>query len=123
MGDVVQAQAQKFMDLGLPAINTLNESGVIGTTVTRIQRPTDGSHWSVPDHVFCEATAVGMSASKSDHDCNYKTNFEIWRENQEFERQNVSTSRPFLDSTPIGTNTTNTKTSHLESTPIGTKTL
>ena len=44
----------------------------------------DGSHWMIPDHVFGEATAVGMSAAKSDHDYRYKTGFEIWRGHQEF---------------------------------------
>ena len=75
------------MDLGLPAINTFHESSVLGTTATRIQRPTDGSHWTVPDHVFDEATAVVTSATRSDQDYSYETDFEIWRENQKFERQ------------------------------------
>ena len=64
-----------------------------------------------------------MSAEKLDHDCNYKTDFEIWRENQKCERQNISMSRPPLDSTPTVMKMTNAKISHLESTPVGTKTL
>ena len=83
-GDVVQTQAPQFMDLGFLDINTLNEIGVIGTPAARIRRPMYGSHWSAPNHVFGEATVVGMSAAKSDHDYNYKTDFEIWRQNQEF---------------------------------------
>ena len=74
-GDVVKTQAPQFMYLGLPAINTLNESSVIGTTPTIIQRPTNGSHWSAPDHVFGEATSVRMSVSESDHYYNYTTDF------------------------------------------------
>ena len=54
---------------------------------------------------FGEATAVGMSTKNSDHDYNYKTDFEIWRGNQEFERQKISMIWPPLDSTPIGPNT------------------
>ena len=65
--DIIQTQAPQFMDLGLPAINTLYESGVLGTPTTKIQRPTDGSHWSAPDHVFGEATVAAMSAENSDH--------------------------------------------------------
>ena len=65
------------MDLGLLSINTLNKSGVFGTPATRILRPTDVSHWSATYHVFDEATAVGMSASNSDHDYNYKTNLKF----------------------------------------------
>ena len=72
--------------------------------------------------IFGEATAVGMSAEKSDHDYRYKTDFQIWRENQEFERQNISMSRPPLDSNPIVTKNTNVTTSHLDLTPVGTKT-
>ena len=58
----------------------------------------DGSHWSAPYHVFGEVAAVGMSAAKSNHDYNYKTDFEIWKENQEFERQILLMSQPPLDS-------------------------
>ena len=70
------------------------------------------------DHAFGEATEVGMSVAKSDHDYSYKTYVEIWRENQEFDRQTFLMSRPTLDSTPIGKNSTNVTTSNLESTPI-----
>ena len=75
------------MDLGIPTINALNKINVLGTPDTRILRPMDRYHRSTPDHVFGEATAVGISAAKSDHDYNYKNDFEILRENQEFERQ------------------------------------
>ena len=99
---VVQTEAPQFVDLGLPDINTLNESGVFGTPATSIRRPTDVYHWSAPDHVFGEATLGRMSATKLDHEYSYKTGFKIWMENQEFERQNILMSRPPLDSTPIG---------------------
>ena len=39
----------------------------------------------------------------------------------EFERQNISMSRPPLDLTHIGTNTTKEKISYLGSTPVSTK--
>ena len=87
--DVFQTQAPQFMDMGLLAINILNEISVLGTTATRILMPTDVSHWSATHHVFGEVTEVGISAVNSDHDYIYKTDFEIWRENQEFERQNI----------------------------------
>ena len=63
-----------------------------------------------------------MSAENSDYDYKYKTEFQIWRENQEFERQNISMSQPPLESIPIDMNMTNTEMSHLDSTPVGTKT-
>ena len=63
------------MDLGLSDINTLNESGVLGTPATSIRSPKDESYWNTPDHVFGEATSVRMSASKSDHDYDYKNDF------------------------------------------------
>ena len=75
--DTVQTQIQQVMDLGLSTINTLDDSSGFGNTATRIRRPTDGSHWIAPDHVFGEAIAVGMSEAKSDHDYNYKTEFQI----------------------------------------------
>ena len=68
--DPVQNQAPHFKDMVLPAINIVNESGFLGTPDTSIRRPTDGSNWSVVDHVVGEATAVGMGAAKSDHGYN-----------------------------------------------------
>ena len=62
--DAVQTQVSQFMNLGLPLINTLDESGILSTTPTRIWRTTDGTHWMAPDHISCEMTAVGMSAAK-----------------------------------------------------------
>ena len=90
--DPVQIQIPKFMNLGFSTINALDESSAISTPATIIQRPVDGSHWSGPDYVFGKATSIGMSAAKSDHDYNYKTEFQIWKENKEFERQNISIS-------------------------------
>ena len=72
MANVVQTQASKFTSLGLLTINVLDESSVLGTPTTRIQRPTDGYYWSIPDHVFGEAKEVVMSAATSEHDYNYK---------------------------------------------------
>ena len=77
--DPVQNQPPHFVDMGLPAISTLNESGILGTTATRIRRPTYVSHWIAPDCVFGEAIAVGMSVENSDHDYNYRTDFDICR--------------------------------------------
>ena len=71
--NTIQTQTPQFTDMGFSTINALYESSGIITPATRIRRPTDGSHWSVPNHVFGEATAVGMSGAKSDNDYNYKT--------------------------------------------------
>ena len=49
-----------------------------------------------------------------------KTDFECRRENQDFEGQNISFSRPLLDLTPFVTNTTNVTTSPNDSTPVRT---
>ena len=81
--NVVQTKAPQFVDLGLPAVNTSNEFGIIGTPATSIIRPKDGSHWSVLDNFFGKATAVGMGAARSDQDYSYKTDFDIWRGNQD----------------------------------------
>ena len=62
--NVVQTEAPHFVELRLPAINTLDEVCILGTPETIIRRPTDGSHWSVPNNFFGEAIAVGMSATR-----------------------------------------------------------
>ena len=79
--DTLQTQTPQFMYLGLLTINSLDESSGISTPATIIQRPLDGDHWSAPDHVFGEATLVGVSEVKSDHDYTYKTEFQIWKGN------------------------------------------
>ena len=109
--NAVGSKAPNFVDLGLPANNTSDEFNAFATPSTRIIRPTDGTHWSASDHIIGEATAVGMSATRSELDYSYKTDFQNGRENQDFERQNISRNWPPLDSTPIGTNTTNRTTS------------
>ena len=122
MSNAVGTEAPHFVDLGLPAVNTSDEFNIFGTLPTRIRMPIDGSHWSASDHVFGESTVVGMSATRSEIDYIYKTDFQNWRENRDFGCQNISMSRPHLDSTPIGTNTTNGTTSSIDLIPIGKKT-
>ena len=62
-----------------------------------------------------------MIEAKSDYNYNYKTDFQIWRENKEFKRQNISMSLPPLDLTPVGTKMPDTKSSPLDLTPVGAK--
>ena len=122
LSNVVQTEAPQFVDLGLLTINTSNDLSLLVTPATRIRRPTDGYHWSMTDRVFGEATSVIMNVARSGQDYSYKTNFEIWRENQESERLNILMSRPTLDSTYIVTYTANITMAQLELTPIQTKT-
>ena len=44
LSNFVQTLVPQFVDLGLLSITILNESGALGTPVTRIRRPMDGSH-------------------------------------------------------------------------------
>ena len=62
-----------------------------------------------------------MIGTRSEQNYSYKTDFNIWRGNQDFGRQNISMSRPPLDSTHIGINTTNETTSPIDSIPVETK--
>ena len=109
------------MNLGFSAINALDESSALSAPATRILWPTDGSHWSASDHVFGAVNTVGMSEANPYHDYNYRTEFQIWKENKEFERRNILMSQPPLDSTPFGNNTTEAKITHLDLTPVGAK--
>ena len=81
VADPVNISAPQFVDLGLSNINTLGKYTSIWTLATIFERPTDVAHGSVPDHIFEITTAVRDNVSaKSDY--KYKTDFEIWRENQ-----------------------------------------
>ena len=73
--DPVQTQTLQFVDLGISTINTLDEGSSLSTPDIRIRRPTDSYHWSAPNYIFGEATAVVVSEEKSDYDYYYKTVF------------------------------------------------
>ena len=90
VADLFQIQTPTFVDLGFSAINALDEVSGLSTSATMIRQPEDCAHWRSHNHIFGETTAVGVSEAKSDYDYNYKTEFQIWKENKEFERQNIS---------------------------------
>ena len=69
--DPIQTQTPQFMDMGFLTINALGESSGISTPATRIRRSPDSAHWSAPNLVFGETTAVGVSEAKSYYDYNY----------------------------------------------------
>ena len=77
--DTVQIQTPQLMDLGFSAINALDERSGLNTPTTRIRRPADVAHWSAPNHVFGETTALVFSEANSDYDYNCKTEFQILR--------------------------------------------
>ena len=87
MRNVVGTEIPDFMHLGLPAVNASDELGSFGTPATRVGRPIYGSNWCVPGHVFGEATAVGVSGTRSEKNYSSKTDFETRRENQDFGRK------------------------------------
>ena len=118
----VRYEAPNFLDLGLLAVNTSDEFNTFGTPDTRVISPTDGPHCYAPDHVFGEATASVMSGTRSELDYSYKTDFQNWRENQDFGRQSISMNQLPLDPNTIFTDTTNGTTLPIDLIPIGTKT-
>ena len=120
--NAVGTEAPEFVYLGIPDVNASDKFSSFGKPNTKVGRPTDGSNWYVLGNVFGEVTAFGVSGTRSEQNYSYKTDFETRRENQDFGRQNISMSRPPLDSTYFGTNTTNRKTSPIESIPVGEKT-
>ena len=121
--NVIVTEASDFVHLRLPAVHTSYELNPLSTPATRFRRPTYWYHWSAPGRVFGEATAVGIGRTRSEQNYSYKTGFETRRENQDFGRQNISMSRLPLDSTHLGTNTTNVTTSSIDSIPLRKKKL
>ena len=119
--DAAVTKRPNFMNLGISAVHTSDELSSFSIPTTRIRRLIDGYNWIFPGHLIGEVTADIMSGTRSDQNCSSKAYFETMRENQDFERKNISMSRPPLDSTPFGTNTTNRKMSPIKSIPVGTK--
>ena len=119
--DTVLIESPNFVNLGLAYVHTSDELGYVVIPTTRIGTPMDGSKWLPTSHCIGEVTADRVSRTGSEQDYNAKTDFETRRENQDFERQNNSMTRPTLDSTPLGTSTTTGTKSHIDLIPVGTK--
>ena len=109
------------MDVGFSTLDSLDKGAGLWNPDTRFGRPTYLSHWSAPDDIFGETTAVGDAGiAKSEY--NYKTDLGIWKENKEFECRNNARSPPPLGWTPVSTIIPDAKIPPLDSTPIGAKT-
>ena len=63
--NAVSTKLSHLVDLGILDVNASDEFNIFGNPATRIRRPKYGSYWSMPDHVFGKATAVGMSTTSS----------------------------------------------------------
>ena len=76
-----------------------------------IRRTPNTTHGSAPGHVVGQVTEVGGEVVNCREE-NYQNYFEIARKNSklESERENILTSQPPLDLTPIGVKTPDAKT-------------
>ena len=119
--DPVQTHTPQFVDLGIYTINESDEGSGLSAPNNIILNLTDGPIGERLIIFLAKPTAVGVIEAKSDYDYNYKFDFQIWNKNKEFERQNISMSRPPLDSTPVGTNMPNAKILSLDMSPVGAK--
>ena len=120
--DAVLTESPNFVNLGISFVHRSDELESVFIPINIIRTPTDGSNWLLPGHRIDEVTAYIVSRTGSEQDYNAKNDFENRRENQYFGRKYNSMSRPSLDSTPLGTNTTNGTTSPIDSIPFRPKT-
>ena len=120
--DTVLSESSNFVNFGLSSVNTTDELGSVFVPITRVRRPTTGSNWLLLVQDISEATADRVSKKKANNHHNLKIDFETRRRNHYFGCQNDPMSRPTLDSTPLGKNTTNGTTSPIDLIPVGTKT-
>ena len=120
--DTVLAESPNFMNMGLSSVHRSDELGSFIIPSTIIIRPIDGYKCLPPVHLIFEVAASRMGRTRSEQKYSSKTDFETMRENQYLGRQNISMSRPPLDSIYFGTNTTNGIMSPIGSIPVGTKT-
>ena len=112
--DPANFPAPQFVDLGLSTNDVLDKGASIWNPYTRVGRPTYAAHWSTLGHIFGKTTAVGNYViAKSDY--NYKTDFDTWRENQEFESQKNARNLPPLDLNPVGAKKSDPKTLTMDS--------
>ena len=120
--DAVLAESPNFMNPGLLSVHTSDELGYVVILTNRIRKPTGGSNWLLPGHFIGEVTADRVIKTGSEQNYNARTDFETRGGNQDFGRKNNSMSQPPLDSTPLGTNTTNVTMSPIDLIPVRTKT-
>ena len=116
--NVVGTEAPNLEDFGLPSVNALEEVNIFSNPANRIIRAYVRNPLVYSESCSGKATVVGMSATRSELDYSYKTDFQNWKENQYFGRQNILMSQPPLDSTTIDTNTTDRTMSQIELIPI-----
>ena len=119
--DTFLTKSPNFVNMGLSSVHTSDEIGSVFIPTTRIVTPTDGSNCLPPGNHIGKVTEDRVNRAGSDQDYNDKTDFENRRENQDFGHQNSSMSQPPLDSTPLGTNTTNETTPSIDLIPVRTK--
>ena len=62
--NAVGIEAPNIVHLKHPDVNASDEFNNLCNPTTRVRIPKDGSSWSATDHVFGEATAVGMSGTR-----------------------------------------------------------
>ena len=116
--DTVLSKSPNFINFRLSSANTTDELGSVFVPNTILGRQTNGSNWIPPWHYISEYTTDRVSKMKAKNHYNFKIDFETRREIQDFGRQNDPMSWPTLDSTPLGTNTTNRKMSHIDLMPV-----
>ena len=101
VSDTGNIPAPQFIDLGISTIDSLDKSASLCNPAIIVGSPTNSAHRSAKYYIFGINTAVrGAVSAKSDY--RYKNNFDIWRENQDFERQKNARSPIPLDSDPVG---------------------
>ena len=105
--DTVLSENPNFMNLGLSPVNTTDKLESVPFPTTIFGRPKNGSNWLQPGHDIKESTAYRVIETRENNHYNFKSDFENMRDIQYFERENISMSRPNLDSTPLITNTNN----------------
>ena len=119
--EAVLTKSPNFMDLGISSVHASDELRSFSIPATRIGRAIDGSNWLLSGYLIGEVTADIMSRTRSEQNYSSRTDFETRRENQDIVRKNIFMSRPPLDSTPFGANTTNGTTSPIDLIPVRTK--
>ena len=122
--DNVLSVSRNFMDLGMSFVDTTNEIWSVFASTTRIISSSYVYDWLPRSHFISKATEDIVIETKAKNHYNFKSEFENSRDkvvDQYFGRKHNSTSRPPLDSTPIGTNTTNRTTLPSDSIQFGTK--
>ena len=116
--DTVLSESPNFMNFGLSYVKTTDKIGSVFVPTTRVGRTTNVSNWILPGHDISKATTDRVSKTNTNNHYTFKSELRLGEKFKILCAQNYPMGQSTLDSTPLGTITTNRTTSPIDLIPV-----